>query len=237
MKTPPNSVEAERAVLGSILLDTTGRDERVMDVCQSSGVTPETFFDPRNRAIYAEMQRMARESKPLDALTLAEEMMKAGTLEAVGGAAYVQSLIDQTPTTAHAEYYINIILGKQLLTADAPLLLAENADKLSDRFIQRFLLYHAKRHHSAGDRTADLAAANTAAKSFRDTLCRFKRKIGVRFQRAQYALRAVAAFAMQGNRFFLYAHDDASFLFRIDVLKASAAASCSFALASVNSVI
>ena len=78
MKTPPNSVEAERAVLGSILLDTTGRDERVMDVCQSSGVTPETFFDPRNRAIYAEMQRMARESKPLDALTLAEEMMKAG---------------------------------------------------------------------------------------------------------------------------------------------------------------
>ena len=114
MKTPPNSVEAERAVLGSILLDTTGRDERVMDVCQSSGVTPETFFDPRNRAIYAEMQRMARESKPLDALTLAEEMMKAGTLEAVGGAAYVQSLIDQTPTTAHAEYYINIILGKQL---------------------------------------------------------------------------------------------------------------------------
>ncbi len=114
MKTPPNSVEAERAVLGSILLDTTGRDERVMDVCQSSGVTPETFFDPRNRAIYAEMQRMARESKPLDALTLAEEMMKAGALEAVGGAAYVQSLIDQTPTTAHAEYYINIILGKQL---------------------------------------------------------------------------------------------------------------------------
>ena len=114
LKTPPNNVEAERAVLGSILLDTTGRDERVMDVCQSAGVSPDTFFDPRNRAIYAEMLHMARLSKPLDALTLTEELTTGGRLEAVGGAAYIQSLIDQTPTTAHAEYYIDLIVGKQL---------------------------------------------------------------------------------------------------------------------------
>jgi len=114
MKTPPNNVEAERAVLGSILLDTTGRDERVMDVCQSAGIVPETFFDPRNRAIYAEMQKMTRLSKPLDALTLTEDLAANGRLEAVGGAAYIQSLIDQTPTTAHAEYYIGIVAGKHL---------------------------------------------------------------------------------------------------------------------------
>ena len=114
MKTPPNNVDAERAVLGSILLDTTGRDERVMDVCQSAGVVPETFFDPRNRAIYGEMMAMARASRPLDALTLTEELSSSGRLEAVGGAAYIQSLIDQTPTTAHAEYYIGIIIAKQL---------------------------------------------------------------------------------------------------------------------------
>ncbi len=114
MKTPPNNIDAERAVLGSILLDTTGRDERVMDVCQSAGVVPETFFDPRNRAIYGEMMAMARASSPLDALTLTEELSSSGRLEAVGGAAYIQSLIDQTPTTAHAEYYIGIIIAKQL---------------------------------------------------------------------------------------------------------------------------
>ena len=114
MKTPPNNIDAERAVLGSILLDTTGRDERVMDVCQSAGVVPETFFDPRNRAIYGEMMAMARASRPLDALTLTEELSSSGRLEAVGGAAYIQSLIDQTPTTAHAEYYIGIIIAKQL---------------------------------------------------------------------------------------------------------------------------
>ena len=114
MKTPPHNIEAERAVLGSILLDTTGREERVMDVCQSAGVVPETFFDPRNRAIYSKMLEMARASKPLDALTLTEELLREGQLEAIGGAAYIQSLIDQTPTTAHAEYYIGIIVGKQL---------------------------------------------------------------------------------------------------------------------------
>ena len=114
MKTPPHNIEAERAVLGSILLDTMGRDERVMDVCRSSGVVAETFFDPRNRAIYGEMLAMARTSKPLDALTLTEELSREGRLEAVGGSAYIQSLIDQTPTTAHAEYYIGIIVAKQL---------------------------------------------------------------------------------------------------------------------------
>ena len=114
MKTPPQNIEAERAVLGSILLDTTGRDERVMDICQSGGVVPETFYDPRNRTIYGEMQMMARLSKPLDALTLIEELRVNGRLEAVGGVAYIQSLVDQTPTTAHAEYYISIITGKHL---------------------------------------------------------------------------------------------------------------------------
>ena len=78
MKTPPHNIEAERAVLGSILLDTTGREERVMDVCQSAGVVAETFFDPRNRAIYSKMLAMARASKPLDALTLTEELLREG---------------------------------------------------------------------------------------------------------------------------------------------------------------
>ena len=59
LKTPPNNVEAERAVLGSIMLDTTGRSgDRVMDLCLTSGISPETFYDPRNRAIYAAMLAM-----------------------------------------------------------------------------------------------------------------------------------------------------------------------------------
>ncbi len=115
LKTPPHSTEAERAVLGSILLDTTGRgDDRVMDECRTRGIVAESFFDPCNRAIYATMLEMNRSSKPLDAISLVEELRRTGRLEAVGGVGYVQSLIDQVPTTAHAEHYIGIVRGKHL---------------------------------------------------------------------------------------------------------------------------
>ena len=73
MKTPPQNLEAERAVLGSILLDTTGRsDGRVMDECRSRGIVPDTFYDPSNRAIFSVMMEMGLASKPLDALALIE---------------------------------------------------------------------------------------------------------------------------------------------------------------------
>ena len=115
MKTPPSNVEAERAVLGSVLLDTTGRSEdRVMDLCLTGGIIPETFYDPRNRAIYSTMLEMNRNARPLDALTIIEELRRTDKLEAVGGVGYIQSLIDQVPTTAHAEHYIGIVRGKYL---------------------------------------------------------------------------------------------------------------------------
>ena len=115
LKTPPNNVEAERAVLGSILLDTAGRsDDRVMDECRTRGIVPEAFYDPCNRTIYGVMLEMSMASKPLDALSLIEELRRTNRLEAVGGVGYIQSLIDQVPTTAHAEHYIGILRGKYL---------------------------------------------------------------------------------------------------------------------------
>ena len=115
MKTPPHSLEAERAVLGCILLDTVGRsDDRVMDECRSRGVVAETFYDPCNRLIYQTMLDMNRASKPLDALSLIEELRRVNRLEAAGGVGFIQSLIDQVPTTAHAEHYISIVKGKYL---------------------------------------------------------------------------------------------------------------------------
>ena len=59
IKTPPHSAEAERGVLGSILLDAeTGDDVRVLDICQSRGITHETFFDPRHRLLYETLTAM-----------------------------------------------------------------------------------------------------------------------------------------------------------------------------------
>ena len=85
-----------------------------MDECRSRGVVPETFYDPANRAIFTAMMAMGAASKPLDALALIEELRRTNKLEAVGGVGYIQSLIDQVPTTAHAEHYIGILRGKHL---------------------------------------------------------------------------------------------------------------------------
>ncbi len=115
LKTPPHNLEAERAVLGSVLLDTTGHgDDRVMDECRTRGIVPESFYNPCNRAIYTVMQEMSLASKPLDALALIEELRRTNKIDAVGGVGYIQSLIDQVPTTAHAEHYIDILRGKYL---------------------------------------------------------------------------------------------------------------------------
>jgi len=115
IKTPPHSSEAERAVLGSILLDATGRGgDRVLDECRSRGITSDTFYEPVNRAVYDAMMKMSLASKPVDAISIIEELRTSGKLEAVGGVGYIQSLVDQVPTTAHAEHYIGIIRSKYL---------------------------------------------------------------------------------------------------------------------------
>ena len=67
IKTPPHSAEAERGVLGSILLDAeTGDDVRVLDICQSQGITPEAFFEPRHRLLYETLTAMSAAGLPIE---------------------------------------------------------------------------------------------------------------------------------------------------------------------------
>ncbi len=115
LKTPPSNVTAERAVLGAILVDTTVRGEdRVMDICLTQGISPETFYDQRNRTIYSAMLHLNRIGKPTDIVMLDEYLRAEGKLEALGGPMYLNSLVEGTPTTAHAEHYIGIIRSKYL---------------------------------------------------------------------------------------------------------------------------
>ena len=115
MKTPPNNTEAERAVLGAILLDTAGPDaDRVMDIALAQGITRDSFYDPRNAEIFAAMQRLGMHSKPLDHVSLTEELTVTGKMEAIGGLAYLMGLVESTPNSAHAEHYIKIVREKAL---------------------------------------------------------------------------------------------------------------------------
>ena len=107
----PHSAESERGVIGSILLDMGGHS---YDLVTKAGVTEETFFIPQNRLLFACMKELTAKGYPIDPLSLSERLLNQGRIDEIGGVSYIQSLIDETPTSAHVEYYISIIADKQL---------------------------------------------------------------------------------------------------------------------------
>lgn len=110
-RSPPFSEEAERGVLGSVLLDA----ERVLDLAVERGLRPESFYLPAHRVLFEVMLAMARENRPVDLLTVTDRLQALGRLEEIGGASFLERLVDSTPTAAHAEYYIDLVRQKHLL--------------------------------------------------------------------------------------------------------------------------
>jgi len=112
-RVPPYSVEAEKGVLGSILLDAS----RVMDLCIGEGLVAESFYVEAHRRLFDEFVTMQRNSVAIDLLTAIDHLRSAGRLDFLGGSAFLEALVDATPTAAHAEYYIDIVRQKYLLRA------------------------------------------------------------------------------------------------------------------------
>ncbi len=113
VRVPPHSAEAEKGVLGAVLLDSS----RVMDLCVGEGLVPEAFYFESHRRLFAEFQAMQRAGMAIDLLTAVERLRSAERLDALGGTAFLEGLVDATPTAAHAEYYIDIVRQKHLLRA------------------------------------------------------------------------------------------------------------------------
>ncbi len=110
-RVPPYSEEAERGVLGSVLLDSA----RVMDLCIERRLDEESFYVPAHRRLFAGMLAVHGQGRVCDILTVAEFLRDRNELEGVGGAPVLHRLVDATPTAAHAEYYIDIVHQKHLL--------------------------------------------------------------------------------------------------------------------------
>ncbi len=110
-RRPLFSGDAERGVLGSILLDW----QKVLDFCVEKQLAPESFYLPPHQAIFETMLEMSRDGRPIDVLTLGERLNAAGRLEEVGGVTFLNQLLDATPTAAHAEYYVDIVRQHHLL--------------------------------------------------------------------------------------------------------------------------
>lgn len=100
---PPHDAEAERCVLGSILVENAAAD------VVAGQMNPSDFYALHHRAIYLTMQSMREAGQPIDAVTLRDALSASGELEGAGGAAYLIRLLETVPHSAHADFYAKAV--------------------------------------------------------------------------------------------------------------------------------
>jgi len=105
----PVSMEAERSILGAVLLDNSLYDQA------AEHLTADDFSLDAHRRIYARMHDLQETGRPVDMITLVEELDRRKEVEAIGGVAYLSSLIDGVPDRPSIEHYVRIVRNKALL--------------------------------------------------------------------------------------------------------------------------
>ncbi len=118
----PHNLEAERSVLGAILLDNEAFHPAI------ETLEPGDFYQDGHRKIFARMVALSEERRAIDLVTLNEDLERAGELEAAGGTAYLSSLVDGVPRISHVEHYARIVQEKAQGRSFA---------RFGDRIIQR----------------------------------------------------------------------------------------------------
>ena len=108
-KIPPNDIEAEQAVLGSMLTD---KDAVVAAI---EVLKEEDFYREDNKAIYGAILNLYNRAEPVDIITLKDELLSIGKFDSVGGLEYLAELPEKVPTTANVDRYIKIVEEKSLL--------------------------------------------------------------------------------------------------------------------------
>jgi replicative DNA helicase len=104
----PQALDVERAVLGALLID----KDAYPVVCEM--LYPESFYEPRNQMIYSAIRDLSMEEKPVDVLTVSEQLAKKGQLEEVGGPPYIADISSRVASSAHIEYHAHIVAQKFL---------------------------------------------------------------------------------------------------------------------------
>lgn len=123
-RPPPQSVEAERAVLGSLLLLPEVCDEVILIV------RPDDFYDDANQRIFSHMVALHDGGRQIDLLLLVQRLKDAGEYELIGGAGYLAELGEAVTTAAHAEYYAQIVRDKSMLRS----LILASTDIISEAY-------------------------------------------------------------------------------------------------------
>ena len=108
-KIPPQDIEAEQAVIGSMLTD----QDAVISAIEI--LKPEDFYREDNRLIFEAILNIYNRAEPIDIITLKSELSSMGKLDSVGGLEYIAQLPDKVPTTANVEMYVKIVEQKSML--------------------------------------------------------------------------------------------------------------------------
>ncbi len=108
-RVPPQNIEAEMALLGSMLLE----EDAIGQVIEL--ITENAFYKEAHKKIYAAMARLYEEGRSVDLITLTDLLRKEGILEDVGNASYLTTLTNVIPTAANVEHYARIVREKSIL--------------------------------------------------------------------------------------------------------------------------
>ena len=108
-KIPPNDIEAEQAVLGSMLTD---KDAVIAGI---EVLKPDDFYREDNKTIYTAILSLYNRAEPIDIITLKSELTSMGKFDSIGGLEYLAELPEKVPTTANVDKYIKIVEEKAIL--------------------------------------------------------------------------------------------------------------------------
>jgi replicative DNA helicase len=103
LRKPPQAIDAEKALLGSIML----KPECMYDI--SDVVTSESFYVNKHRLIYKAMKQLFGKSEPIDVLSVSARLKANKDLERIGGASYLTELVNIVPATANAHHYADLV--------------------------------------------------------------------------------------------------------------------------------
>lgn len=109
LRVPPHNIEAERALLGAVIL----KPEAMHDV--SADIRPESFYTDKHREIYRAIFEIFKKGDPIDLLSVSTKLKSNGQLERIGGASYLAELIEVVPAAGNAAYYASEVHNKSML--------------------------------------------------------------------------------------------------------------------------
>lgn len=104
----PQALEVEKVVLGALMID---KDAYAV-VCEI--LRPDSFYEPRNQIVYEAIRDLSLEEKPVDVITVTDQLAKNGKLEEIGGPVYISELSSRVASSANIEYHARIIAQKSL---------------------------------------------------------------------------------------------------------------------------